>query len=488
MNDFTKTIILVVLAAVVGAIAFLTAPAPPERVWFDDQGEPFYPDFTDPLEATSLEIIEYDEETGEAKPFKVEFTGGMWSIPSHYSYPADAEDRLAATAGGLIDLRKDVVQSDRLQDHEALGVLDPLDESTPVLTGRGERVVMRNQAGSVLADFIIGRTAEGKAGFRYVRLPDKKRTYAVKMDVDLTTRFADWIETNLLDLTAGDITELDINRYSIDETTGQVNREGNVRLTKNDDAEWEVANVPAGMELNQSKVRGMTYPLSRLTITGVRPKPASLTADLRTKEGIQLDLGTRLSLQSKGFFVSRDSRLLSNEGEVLIGTAQGVRYTLRFGEVLYGEGIAVSAGTDEDEERETESDAAEGTENRYLFVTASFDESLLPPKPEAPEGAAAEGDAAVAEGPPVPNGQEDTPAVGAEAAADGDDAKEADDETLEQYQQELADWEDQVEQGLQRAKELNDRFAEWYYVISAKDFEKIRPELDSLLKEKETDE
>ena len=40
-------------------------------------------------------------------------------------YPADGEDRLANTAASIIDLRKDIVQSDRLQDHETLGVIDP---------------------------------------------------------------------------------------------------------------------------------------------------------------------------------------------------------------------------------------------------------------------------------------------------------------------------------------------------------------------------
>ena len=129
MNDVAKTAIFVGVAVVLCAAAYLFSPAPPKVAYFDDQGEPFYADFTDPLEAASLEVIDFDEESGSARPFKVEVKDGVWSIPSHYNYAADGEDRLAKTAAGVIDLKKDVAQSDRVQDHEAFGVIDPLDLS-----------------------------------------------------------------------------------------------------------------------------------------------------------------------------------------------------------------------------------------------------------------------------------------------------------------------------------------------------------------------
>ena len=59
-------------------------------------------------------------------------------------------------------------------------------------------------------------------------------------------------------------------------------------------------------------------------------------------------------------------------------TKDGITYTLRFGEVVYGSGEVVSAGG------ASENDAKAGPgENRYLFITTEFDtkEFVEPAKP-----------------------------------------------------------------------------------------------------------
>ncbi len=121
----------------------ITTPSRVTPDAFLDQGEPFYPEFNDPNEAQSLEVIRWDEETGEAIPSKVVFADGRWSIPSHNNYPADGADRLAKTAAGAIGINKDDYRSDNVSDWEACGVIDPLDESASSLSGRGERVTIR---------------------------------------------------------------------------------------------------------------------------------------------------------------------------------------------------------------------------------------------------------------------------------------------------------------------------------------------------------
>ena len=286
MSELVKTAAVVLVAIALAVIVWATAPAPPQLERFSDEGEPFYPEFSDPLKAASLEVIDYDEESGTARPFKVQVRNGVWSIPSHHDYPADGEERLAKTAAGVIDLKKDIIQSDRAQDHEALGVIDPLDDTTAGLAGRGKRITLRDRSDAVLADFIIGREVEGKDGFRYVRLPGKKRTYAVKVDVDLSTRFADWIETSLLDVRSYDVTDVQIDDYSINEQTGMVESLGTLQLAKDEQNAWQLAGVPDGRELDEAKVRTMLSALSGLTITGVRPKPEALSADLRAKEAV----------------------------------------------------------------------------------------------------------------------------------------------------------------------------------------------------------
>jgi hypothetical protein len=336
-------------AAAVG-LAIAAAVVEPEARTaevFSDQGEVFFPRLTDPLAAKALEVVEYDEATATAQPFKVEFRRGRWTIPSHHNYPADAKDRLAKTAAALVDLKRDQVRSDLVEDHVKYGVIDPLDQKVTSLQGRGKRVTLRDEQGGVLADLILGQTVKEKPGYRYVRLPGQKRIYAVKTEADPSAKFEDWVETDLLKVAASQIKRLTIHNYSINEQLGRLENVENITLTR-DDPSWK-----------SSRVQAMVAALTRLKIVGVRPKPANMTADLKTTGSFQMSMESMLSLRQKGFFLTPDGRLLSNEGEVLAETNDGVVYTLRFGEILTGQGEA------------KEAKKAEGGESRYLFVTAS---------------------------------------------------------------------------------------------------------------------
>ena len=75
-----------------------------------DQGQAFYPNFTDPQAPRTIEVVDYDESTATAQPLKVQFQQGKWLIASHYNYRVDIGDRLAKTAAALMDLKKDMVQ------------------------------------------------------------------------------------------------------------------------------------------------------------------------------------------------------------------------------------------------------------------------------------------------------------------------------------------------------------------------------------------
>ena len=97
-----------------------------------------------------------------------------------------------------------------------------------------------------------------------------------------------------------------------------------------------------------------------------------------------------LSLRGKGFY-PHQGKLLSNQGEVMVATEEGVVYTLRFGEVVFASGEELSAGVEESAEKEkAKKDAKKpegATESRYLMVTVAFDPTLIPepkPEPEAP--------------------------------------------------------------------------------------------------------
>src|SRR5262249_12660438 len=149
-------------------------------------------------------------------------------------------------------------------DHEALGVLEPdaIDVKTP-LTGRGKRVTLRDKSGRVLADFIIGNENRDPPGMRYVRGPGQKRTYGVNVKVDLSTRFADWIETNLLKLDSGRIRSVTFNNHKVDPEQGRIIEGDKSTISRKDSAAtWAVdVTVPEGQEVNTDKTSGLTTAL-----------------------------------------------------------------------------------------------------------------------------------------------------------------------------------------------------------------------------------
>ncbi len=452
MNEMRKTILFAGVAVGLALIAWVTAPGKVTTDAFFDIGESFFPEFTDPTAATSMEVIEFDEETGEPIPFKVVFQDGKWTIPSHHNYPADGEERLAKTAAGFIGLKKEDFRTDNPADYEACGVIDPLDESHPSLKGRGKRVTLRGANDQVLADLIIGKELPDREKYHFVRIPDQKRVYVAKIDFEISTKFSDWIEADLLKVGQSDIQKVVLKDYSVDERSGLVHQRDVVILTKEDNT-WKANNMPADKEVDRNKMNQLLRALDDLKIVGVRPKPAGISASLKKIEGaFEATLADLQSLQSKGFYFSRDGRLLSNEGELQALTKEGIEYTLRFGEVAYGRGFEVSAGSDS-------VDVNAPAENRYLFITAAFDSTVL-----------------LKEEPPGPKNTDFLNKADSLWTDEDRDNKAA-------YDKHEA-WRKRYEEARKKARELNQRFADWYYVIPADAYDKLHLTRKDLLKDK----
>jgi len=286
MSNLNKTLTFVGVAAVLtGAAAWSRMPSTRSPAAFNDQGQKFFPDFNDPMSAKVLEVIAVDESTGRKSPFQVvQDKDGRWRIPSHNDYPADAKDRLGKTAGGVIDLAKDTIRSDDPAEHPALGVVDPEDKAAISLKGMGQRVTLRKSAGGeVLADFIIGKAIPNKPGYRYVRVPGQKRTYGVKVDVDLSARFADWIETNLLKLESSRLRAATFNHNHVDPIERMV-VPGDILPIRRPDGTtpWTTVGLTAEQELDPEKLSTFTSAISDLKIIGIRPKPKNLVDALKS--------------------------------------------------------------------------------------------------------------------------------------------------------------------------------------------------------------
>src|SRR6185436_880711 len=216
--------------------------------------------------------------------------------------------------------------------------------------------------------------------------------------------------------------------------------------------------------------------LTGLKLAGVRAKPpvvakAKNMGDLAKIPQQQL-MAIAHSMAQHGFFIFREGAanysLVSNEGELQVSCEDGVVYTLRFGEVLVGTGAEVSAGAKDepkkDKKDEKKDDKKVGTENRYLFVGAHFDETAIPPLPPEPK-------AYVADPAKKPEEQK----------AEEEKAKK----DKEEYESKKKDFERKKDDGKKRAEKLAARFADWYYVISADAFKKLRVDRAQLAKPKE---
>jgi hypothetical protein len=431
-NESTRTIAYLVAAGVALGLALLLSPrgelTPQELIEFK-VGTEFYKDFTNPNDATSITVVGWDEASATSRKFAVNFQNGKWTIPSHHNYPADGQDRLAKTASSVMGIKREELASTSKQAHETLGVIDPLDKDRPELKGRGQHLILK-RGEDTLVDMIIGNQVKNRSGFYYVRRADEDATFVAKLDINLSTKFSEWIETDLLKLNRDDLKEIVVDNYSIDKRQGVIVAGDISKLERDKVADpWKLEGLDESKEeVDVSKVNSMLGALDDLKIVGVRPKPKGLNPDLTLDTEFvkkQDDLmRLRLDLQDSGFALAPDRQkkrllLYSDQGDLTASTNKGVTYTLRFGDVFLGDETEIEIGGasnkdakkdadkkedeekkqgDEQNDKPKEKDSPGKQSSRYLFVTASFDESLLGPKPEKPapfdEQAAASDDAA----------------------------------------------------------------------------------------------
>jgi len=494
----------VVSLAITGALAIANRPAPIKE--FGKVGQEFYPDFADPTRAVSLEVYAFDKDDVKPLDFRVKrLDNGRWVIPSHHDYPADAEDQLAKTAASIIGIKRGAMVTRWEADHSRYGVVNPKQDALNVdeVEGVGKRIMLRGESYNVLADYIIGNKVDGSADEYYVRHPEEDEVYIAKLDIDLSTKFTDWIETDLLDVDSWDVREVVANNYSFDELKGQItSREVTVLSRKTSSDDWKLDGLNEETEdVNKDAVRDMVNAIGDLKIAGVRPKQKGLTPELQLdREALsgQKDVDRlQADLLARGFLLQpgengdqKNLKLLAREGELTTATEDGLVYQLHFGRVFTGsqeeletgfsskddsetdtsdkansgdaESQVASVSTAEDDEAKA-SDVAKSSDEsekvkadtnkpgRYVFVRVDFNEKHLgeePIKPTEPEKPTEliEAEAAKEQGPKPDAADNETSdeAVEAEKEDPLADVRKEYDEAKQKYDDDLKDYESQV--------------------------------------------
>ena len=521
---------------ITGMIELATRPAVIAE--YGKVGKEFFPEFRDPTLASALNVAVIDPDQVEAKQFSVERTdNGQWVIPSHHNYPADAEDQLARTASSVIGIKRGAMVTRWQADHARYGVVNPKTDTLEVgqVEGVGKRLTLRGEDDAVLADYIIGKQVDGQSDQYYVRHPDEDEVYVATLNIDLSTRFSDWINTDLFDINQTDVVNVSLNDYQFDELKGTVTQREVTTLhreTSLDD--WKMDGIDDATEqVDKDAIRDTVNAVANLDIVGVRPKQTGLTPDLqldRDALGSQRDVDRLQSdLLSRGFLLqpvennSDTLKLISREGELATATNDGLVYNLYFGRVFTGsqEELELGFTNDPDEESEdvgapdsteAENESSDDTDNndenetgnsgkpgRYVFVTVNFDQQFLgevpekPTKPEMPEELSAAkaktDDDTSKESESSSDGEAPDDSESSDEQADRlKELREAYDAQLEAYNADLEKWQsyqDKIEQGKEKAETLNRRFAQWYYVIAGEDFDKLALSRSDLVEAKE---
>ncbi len=400
MSETMKTLAFSGVAILAAGLALATrspsvGTTPPERI-----GQTLFPEFTDPLAAKSLKIVRFDEDLANLSEIEVKQVNGIWTLPSHDGYPADAENRIRDAATQFVDLKILQMVTDDFGKHGLYGVLEPsADKSAVGDQGVGTLVNIKDEGGDNLVNLVIGKEVKDQEGQHFVRVVDQYPVYIAKIDPEqLPVKFDDWIEKDLLQVNAWDISQLQLKDYTFQVAqtlSGPVtdfDQRLDITLT-DDNGTWKLdqllearggqlqpTELLEGEELNTERLTALKNALDTLEIVDVERKPDGLGADLRADQGFFNDQAGVDSLVERGFYpvqigAGDTIELLSTDGEALVRTKEGVEYILRFGRV---------ASVD------TESD--DGKLNRFLLVSARVDQSQFPEPelealPELPAGA-----------------------------------------------------------------------------------------------------
>ena len=246
----------------------------------------------------------------------------------------------------------------------------------------------------------------------------------------------------------------------------------------------------------------------------------------------------QFELQEYGFNLApaagggQELMLVSETGEMSVGTDKGVVYSIQFGKPVSGQDQAIEIGgassavsglaveesklepnadnTTDPTNQDTEQVSSEQMKNRFLMIRVNFDDTLIagkPVKPTAPtapvkpEGYVPANKNSNTDQPPLPEG-----AKAEQKVADAEEKTKAEqddrissfkeyDQLLKEYEEQTAIYElgltrfedeeiafqQKVKEGEKRVTALNERFGPWFYVISGTNLETLKIDRQQLI-------
>ena len=187
--------------------------------------------------------------------------GRGWTVAEKRGFAADqrAVVTLLRKLGELRIVEAKTALPERLA---RLELEDPASESA-----RSHRVVLQEAGGQPVADLVVGKRAfgvfgPGRAG-TYVRLAEESQAWLSDGDLTALSDPDEWIES--------DIVDLDADRVKLVSLEPQDGVLVTTSRTTPDDADFDLAGVPAGRVADQAKLTELSQLFTQLTLMDVRP-------------------------------------------------------------------------------------------------------------------------------------------------------------------------------------------------------------------------
>ena len=387
MSPLIKTLLLVVVALVTSTVAASFYPWAENEVRSSSVGEPLFKDY-EPTTVRRIKIERFDAKTGKLTTVTARRKGEQWLLPDKDNFVATNARHIAQVTNSL--LQREVLEETSTQetDHSTFGVIDPaLFETTANKSALGIKITLEDAAQRPIANLIVGKPAEQNANSqlqkRFVSVPGQPSVYMIDINPSaLTTQFAAWIQPNMFQLSQESESKLFFEKANedspeslnyklvFDTSPSTPPKPNQLPLAELQQANEKGELVDTSLaDASMQQVLLMVRQMVAFSVSNVFANDDAVSrAILNSKKPASTDDFTSLTSRGIQFESSEGGNVLftGTRGQIGAKFGSGLVISLYFGNSL------------------ADIDATVDRPERYGFLVASVDESLIK-LPEEPE-------------------------------------------------------------------------------------------------------
>ena len=224
-------------------------------------GERLFPELIDKVNTiTSVEV------RAAGNTMSLKRSGEGWKAGAS-GYPVKP-GKLQQTLVSLVRLAKMEPRTSSPAKYKVIQVEDAGDKGS-----KSRQVILRDQAGAVLGDVLLGKAANGYTSgsqeAQYVRIADEAQSWLVTGSVVAGSGYKDWVDTSVVRIKAADVKSVEITMHGGDVL-------GLLKTGKNDSGQdvFAIQGIPEGVKpKDEMAVRLAATDLANVEFADVR-KPA----------------------------------------------------------------------------------------------------------------------------------------------------------------------------------------------------------------------